>query len=251
MLDGRRAQVWRHQPSFRRPRHFHAEPEINLVLRGWAKMGVGAGTVELRPGDLIFLSPAQDHVMLEASEDLELFVLAIRPELADRLPVDSIASRPDKVRLDEPLREQVRAELVGLGQILDGGVHEQRLGTLFQSVLCTAPRGQASIRRGFRHLYVHHEAKAQEVADQLGIHVSELSRRFFGDVGVRFVDARARLRLIRFVASVDQGASLTTAAFEHFGSYAQCHRVFRRCLGCSPRDYFAGTRVLTDEARFE
>jgi AraC-like DNA-binding protein len=24
-----------------------------------------------------------------------------------------------------------------------------------------------------------------------------------------------------------------------FGSYAQCHRVFRHSLGCSPRSYFA------------
>jgi AraC-like DNA-binding protein len=33
-----------------------------------------------------------------------------------------------------------------------------------------------------------------------------------------------------------------------FGSYAQCHRVFRRALRCSPQQYFAGTRESIAQA---
>jgi hypothetical protein len=39
MQPGHRAQAWRHQPAFLRPRHFHEEPELNLVTRGTATFG--------------------------------------------------------------------------------------------------------------------------------------------------------------------------------------------------------------------
>ena len=82
MLPGRAAQVWRHQPEYRRPRHFHEETEVNAVVRGSALVGIGDRTLELGPGELVMFEPGQDHVLLEASDDLELFVFALRPELA-------------------------------------------------------------------------------------------------------------------------------------------------------------------------
>src|SRR5688572_27193116 len=84
MLPGRRAQAWRHQPAFRRPRHFHEEPEINLVTRGSCKMGVGDRPLRLTAGQLVVFQPGQDHELIEASPDLELFVFALRPELHAR-----------------------------------------------------------------------------------------------------------------------------------------------------------------------
>ena len=85
MLAGRRAQAWRHQPAFRRPRHFHDEPEVNILLRGRCTMGIGERTVALGPGDVVFFQPGQDHALLDESADLDLFVLAVSPELADRV----------------------------------------------------------------------------------------------------------------------------------------------------------------------
>jgi mannose-6-phosphate isomerase-like protein (cupin superfamily) len=80
MLPGRRAQVWRHDPAFRRPRHFHEEPEINLVVRGRATLGVGDRVVSVGAGDLLLFLPGQDHVLLGSGQDLELFVVALHPE---------------------------------------------------------------------------------------------------------------------------------------------------------------------------
>src|ERR1041384_4774808 len=80
----RRAQVWRHQPSYQRPRHFHDEPEINVVLRGVARLGVGDQELTLSRGLAVVLQPGQDHELLSATDDLELYVFALRPELAAR-----------------------------------------------------------------------------------------------------------------------------------------------------------------------
>ena len=77
-----RAQVWRHAPQFRRPRHFHDEPEINLVVAGSGRFGVGDTTFTAQAGDLLWFTPGQDHVLLEASDDFDLFVVALTPELS-------------------------------------------------------------------------------------------------------------------------------------------------------------------------
>jgi mannose-6-phosphate isomerase-like protein (cupin superfamily) len=51
MLAGRDAQVWHHQPSFRRPRHFHLEPELNVVARGHGVLSVGERQFVVQAGD--------------------------------------------------------------------------------------------------------------------------------------------------------------------------------------------------------
>jgi len=89
------------------------------------------------------------------------------------------------------------------------------------------------------------------MAQAMRVPASDLSRHFSSDLGLKFVDARARLHLIRFVRGVDEGQSLTRAASEHFGSYAQCHRLFRKHLGCAPSEFFAGRRSAIKEATFE
>ena len=89
---------------------------------------------------------------------------------------------------------------------------------------------------------------AKKLAAQLNANPSDVSRRFHGDLGVRLVDYRARLRLMRFVRCVDSGQDLIDAALNaDFGSYAQCHRVFQRFLRCAPQRYFAGARRELDE----
>ena len=39
-----RAHVWHHVPETRRPRHFHTEPELNLIAAGSGAFGVGDST---------------------------------------------------------------------------------------------------------------------------------------------------------------------------------------------------------------
>jgi AraC-like DNA-binding protein len=69
---------------------------------------------------------------------------------------------------------------------------------------------------------------------------TEISRRFHDDLGTTLSDFRSRLRLLRFIQAVDDGVpSLLAAALDAgFGSYSQCHRIFQRSFGCTPRLFF-------------
>jgi len=242
MLSGRRAQVWRHQPAYRRPRHFHVEPELNIVFSGWALMGVGRHQLLLQKGDVLFLKPAQDHVMLECSDDLELIVLAAVPELAARFSLDMIRAATRAVHIPHAECNRVQDVLFNLSGVSSALPQEETVGSLFEWALSQSQQGSSVSRRALSAIYRNEQQSAVDLARELKVPVSELSRHFSNDLGFRFVDARARLRLIRFIESVDRGQTLTRAASDHFGSYAQCHRVFRKHLGCSPKEFFLGAR---------
>jgi AraC-like DNA-binding protein len=248
MLAGRRAQAWRHQPAYRRPRHFHGEPELNLVLRGSCVLGVGDRSVSVSEGQSLFFEPGQDHELLEASDDLELFVLGLRPELAERaLGSRPVCSIPDS---DPPfVASSMHAELSGLACVADGATVERRVAELFARALATAPKAHVRSHRALSSLRAERAISEATLARRLSTDPSELSRRFRADLGVTLVEYRARLRLMRFVELVDRGVPLTRAALDaDFGSYVQCHRVFRRVFGCAPRDYFRGARHGLDWA---
>ncbi len=82
MLGRARAQVWAYSPHYRRPRHFHAEPELNCIAAGSARFGVGDTVVQASAGELLVFPPGQDHVMLGGSQDLVLYAVGLEPELA-------------------------------------------------------------------------------------------------------------------------------------------------------------------------
>ena len=57
-----RAFVWKYTPVNwgRRPRHFHIEPEFNLIVSGRARFGIGETIVEANRHDLIAFPPGQE-----------------------------------------------------------------------------------------------------------------------------------------------------------------------------------------------
>jgi hypothetical protein len=214
-------------------------------------MGVGTHEVLMGPGDVLFLKPAQDHVMLECSDDLDLFVVAATPELAARFDTGSLPTATTVLHLPQLKKEETLESLLQLQGVASSDPHEQVIGGLFEWALPQSPGGHATSRKLLTSIYSEASQPAGELARAWGIDAAELSRCFTSDMGVRFVEARSRMRLIRFVTSVDKGHSLTRAAAEHFGSYAQCHRVFRRYLGCAPREFFSGRRYELAEATFQ
>jgi AraC-like DNA-binding protein len=246
MLPRHRAQVWRHQPAFRRPRHFHAEPELNLVVRGRAVLGMGEHAVHVERGNLAFFQPGQDHELVDASDDLELFVVALRPELAERAGVRAL---PRLARVPEASIPDVSGLLSGIAIVSSPEVHERSLAELFQRFGQIGSEPHVVSRRTLESLARDPSLSGGALARRVGTLPSGISRHFHEDYGVTMVEYRTRLRLLNFVRNVDRGHSLIRSALDaDFGSYAQCHRVFQRVFGVAPRIYFGGARERLDAA---
>lgn len=251
MLAGRRAQVWRHQPQFRRPRHFHEEPEINIVLRGFGMMGIGEYVRPIAAGDMIAFQPGQDHVLLEASDDFDLFVMALRPDLAERALAGASNAGAPAFRLPLEDLPDLADNLLGLGTVNDAASHETQVTDLFLKLRSAPVDVHVLTRRALRSVIGEPGVSGGALAHKFRTTPSNVSRHYHRDLGLTLTEHRARMKLIRFVRLVDTGLDLIDAALAaDFGSYAQCHRVFRRLVGCAPRDYFADFRALVDDATF-
>jgi AraC-like DNA-binding protein len=248
MLPGRRAQIWRYSPQYRRPRHFHREPELNLVVSGTATFGTGTTSIDATVGDLLHWPPGCDHELLHASRDFDLFVFALTPELCDRVLMRQAAlalSGPLRVRLPESTTSALHARLAAPAITAEASVAEEYVSSVWQDAhgsRMTAPQRGMLGRRVLRSLLQQPQLDRGERARLMRAHPSELSRSFHGEFGLTLGSYRTRLRLLRFIELVETGRStLLAAALEAgFGSYSQCHRAFNATLGCPPRAFFRG-----------
>jgi AraC-like DNA-binding protein/quercetin dioxygenase-like cupin family protein len=240
------AFVWKYSDSLggRRPRHFHEEPEINLVVCGSATFGVGERTVRVGEGELVVFPAGQDHVLLKSSPDLYLYAIGLEPGfsaqvLSGELPL------PAHVQLDP---KELSSVVTKASAIVDKPRCEQLGAELWQRVHwhcrraapASGPSTHVLTRRVLELLGKSPELGLDAMARELRAHPTEVSRHFHRDMGMTLVRYRTRRRLLRLVELVDSGrAHLSDAATSAgFGSYSQCHRAFRAELGCAPRDFF-------------
>lgn len=254
-----RAFVWKYSPLNwgRRPRHFHVEPELNLIATGRASFGIGKTTVDVSRGDLLVFPPGQDHALLDASRDLFLFAIGMDPAFsAEVLGSRELPMVPLRMRLSP---DDFEALLGRASAIVDRpGVdqpcaelwdHAQWIGRKRESVIA-APL-HVLTRRTLANLSDAPGLGLDALSTRLRSSASEVSRNFHQDMGMTFVQYRTRLRILNLIRLVDTlGTSLMSAAeASGFGSYSQCHRAFQGELGCSPRDFFhAGIRGQMQQA---
>jgi AraC-like DNA-binding protein len=227
-----RAHIWHHAPATRRPRHFHAEPELNLVTGGSAAFGMGDKVLPVVAGDLLWWPPGQDHVLLDASPDFDLFVIGATPDFSLRVLADT----------PEALAE-IEDKCAAPGSAADVPAIERKVGDIWRQAHAlrrAANSMHVVTRRTLVSLYQRPELARSEVARLVRAYPTEISRRFHCDLGTTLSDFRSRLRLLRFIQAVDDGVpSLLAAALDAgFGSYSQCHRIFQRSFGCTPRLFF-------------
>lgn len=221
------------------------------MVRGRGAMGVGDRVLPVKTGDLVLFQAGQDHVLLDSSDDFDLFVMALRPELAARARAAPALATGRTCHLSSNELASVTERLSSLGTVCDAAVTERHLTDLFVTASERLSGAHVLSRRALEFVNARPCVSGAELAAQLRTAQSGISRRFHRDLGVRLVEYRSRVRLMGFVRLVDEGQSLTRAAREaDFGSYAQCHRVFQRLLGCSPQAYFRGARARVNDAKF-
>ncbi len=245
---GERAFVWKYSQSIggRRPRHFHIEPELNLVVRGSATFGVGERFVQVSQGELLAFPTGQDHVLIEGSPDLYLYAIGLDP----RYSTEVLGGRSEPVL---PLHVELPPhELAAIcdraGDIVDRSGAAQQGAELWERIHWLGRRSVERSRRS-NHVLTRRVLKLLDIAPELGLEAlandlransTELSRHFHRDLGMTLVRYRTRLRLLRFIRAVDCGERdlMATAIAAGFGSYSQCHRTFQAELGCAPRRFF-------------
>jgi AraC-like DNA-binding protein len=256
-----RAHVWKFSWEYggRRPRHFHAEPELNLVVAGSATFGVGQFVVRVSAGELLGFPPGQDHVLLETSPDIYLFAIGMEPKLSSEvLGRDrAVVSQPLHLRLPEHER---RALVTRAGAIVDRIGVEQKTAELWEYTHWLRQKTENRLnglhvltRRALEVLFDEPASDREHLARRLQAQPSAISRYFHRDLGVTLVQYRARLKLLRYIRRVrlENGHLMLAAKSAGFGSYSQCHRVFQSELGCSPREFFLSGLGQCMQGEFE
>lgn len=251
---------WLHQGFRGRLRmHRHDDLEFNLVTAGRAAYLLEDRRVELQIGSLIWLYPEQGHVLIDQSPDFGMWVVVFRPELvqsacqgtcADALAA-GLPSGPTLRVLEAEACSELHAVLSriteqreNLGLVNTAAAYLLQLAWLrFQEAKHVEDGVGVDpvVRQVARSLRDHAEAvNLDELAEDVGLTASTLSRLFQRQMGVSLTHYRQRCCLDRLLSLYGEGnrMNLTEAALTAgFGSYAQFHRVFKQQLGFSPAEY--------------
>ena len=258
-------QLWHYRNLGRaNAMHRHAELEFNLVTRGSGRYLLENRRYQIRRGDLLWLFPAQEHVLIEQTLDFEMWIGVGKPGLVRRLATDpgtAVLRRSDPpgdycrrlplpglARLERLFSEIVAAQdrpglfNAGLAYALLSAWREfeQAAEVPVHDVHPAVEKAARLIRDDATGL------KLDALARQSGLSPHRLSRLFKEQTGIALVDFRNRQRVERFLAIYGAGQrhTMLDAALEAgFGSYPQFHRVFKRLTGHSPREH--PTRRIT------
>jgi quercetin dioxygenase-like cupin family protein/AraC-like DNA-binding protein len=255
-----RAQAWRYQPKYRRPLHFHAEPEINFVWQGRARFVVGGRSFWVERGGLIILPPGIEHALVEASPDLEFFAIGFHPELAkaySQAPEASFGFRVACRQVSESATERLTSICGSLGETPDRLVVESLLREPFAHAALeddhlAASQSQLALRAASLVLD-DRSMRRYEIAKALASNAGDVSRTFRRDTGITLREFRRRVRVLRFLEEADAyPKNLMRAAYASgFGSYSQCHRDFCAVVGVSPREFLVSGQRRAMADRFE
>lgn len=252
-LDG---HLWHYRQLGRaNAMHRHAELEFNLVTQGSGLYLLEQRKYEIRRGDLLWLFPAQEHVLVEQSADFEMWIGVLKPNAVARTATDADARvlrqknpagefcrrlpQPAFVRLEKMFSEIVAAQNqpglfnTGLAYTLLSAWREfrQAADVPVRDVHPAVEKAARLIRDG------RDAARLGELARLAGLSAHRLSRLFKQQTGVALADFRNRQRVEKFlqIYGTGQRRTMLDAALEAgFGSYAQFHRVFKRATGRSP-----------------
>ena len=257
---GCRAQAWRYQPKYRRPLHFHAEPELNLVWRGRAQFVVGKQSFWVERGGLLVLPPGVDHALVEASPDLEFFAIGFHPELLDAYAQGAgkrfgfgVACK----QLPTPVVEPLSDLCGGLGETPDRSVVEHVLREPLEYAMLADERAcPSNLSLGMRAASLvlsEGSIRRRDLAKALASNQGDVSRYFTQHNGITLREFRRRVRVLQFLKAVDAdpGNLARAAHISGFGSYSQCHRDFCSVIGVSPRKFLMSGQRQAVADRFE
>jgi AraC-like DNA-binding protein len=266
------------------PRHFHGQLELLIVLNGWIRERIGSRCHVACTRQLIWHLPTVPHEMVERSNDLDLRVVHFEPSLSIGVAETLIQSRRDGLctltpRIEGSAQRPFAGWLRGLGSLAAGSPvveistadwdalledcdrtfddewpsedQTARLSRLLSTAWHATWRNRhcaqahTLVELGCALLLEDGSLSRAELCRALDVSEGYLSRCFAAELGVSFVEQRARARLARFSAlTSDKQCTVLRAGFEAgFGSYEQLFRTFQHFTGSGPRDYLQSGRA--------
>jgi AraC-like DNA-binding protein len=255
-LDG---HLWHYRHQGRaNARHHHAELEFNLVTQGRGLYLLANRKYQIRRGDLLWLFPAQEHVLIEQSPDFEMWIGVAKPTTVRRIATDPHTTMLQEINpAGEYCRRLSQRTFARLEALIMEVAATRNTPGLFNAGLAYALLAawnqfkhaaevpvhdvHPAVEKAARHIRdKNHTAGLEELARHAGLSAPRLSRLFKQQTGIALVDFRNRQRVEKFLTlyGAGQRTTMLAAALEAgFGSYPQFHRVFKRVLGCSPGKY--------------
>jgi AraC-like DNA-binding protein len=252
-------EAWKHQFHPVIQPHRHDELEINFVIKGRASCLVDEKKYDLRPQTQIWLFPNQEHVLLDQSSDLQMWILIFKPRMIRKLC--SSDTYKELTKADPPsdfcrqLSLQVAANLNGQFEELAklaGDIDRFNSGLGYAMLNAWAAHLEAerptvgadvhpAVEKAARLLQGGDDINnVESLASQSGLSASRLSRLFKKQTGVSLVDFRNRQRIEKVLKAYGRGQRVTmlqAALDAGFGSYIQFYRVFSKVMKCTPAEY--------------
>lgn len=267
--------IWPLAREYLKPRHFHAQLEFLLIVRGRACVRVGRSLHVVHQGQLVWHLPGVEHAVYETSSDCELRVVQVEPDLcasvarqlkrpasfdAAVLPgsgsfsgwareLGMLACGRPVVELTERDRDRLleQCDTTCADSSMTPGEVPARLRQAL-SVAWNATLSDHDSRRPLSLvelasclLFDDPSLERSTVCRALDVSEGYLSRCFQRELGISFAEQRARMRIAHFVTHVsrDRQNYLAAALSAGFGSYSQLHRVFSQIVQVSPKSYFS------------
>jgi methylphosphotriester-DNA--protein-cysteine methyltransferase len=265
--------VWPFDRRYIRPPHFHGQLECLLVTRGSASLYLGTRAVRVSNDQLCWVLPGVPHAMGEFSDDFDMWVVQLDSSLIEsrwRRAAGHDDSDADAHGPFEDWSLPLGEKLAGRTVVGVTAAESRLLKELALAVWTAGDRPEAraalaelcaiALRVTLANLDHRRDLSIAEIASclllsspaidrraaaaELGVSEGFLSRAVHRDLGVTFVEQRARTRVAHFLALIQRGRlNLLAAALEAgFGSYSQFFRTFNRVAGSRPRDYLQAGR---------
>lgn len=267
--------IWPLSRDYPKPRHFHAQLELLIVLRGSAEVRVGRSLYTVHAGQLVWHLPGVEHAVHETSADCELRVVHVEPDLcadvqrelgawvSQNQPVCTSSGsfggwvhELGALVCGRPVVELARRDLDALAELCDATCADEstsagEVPSRLRRALAIAWRATrrehdsgrplSLVELGASLLFDEPSLERSAVCRALDVSEGHLSRCFQRELGIAFAEQRARMRVARFVTHVtrDRWTYLDAALACGFGSYSQLHRVFTRVVQANPRSYFS------------
>jgi AraC-like DNA-binding protein len=272
--------LWYSTPaSTRFGRHYHQELELNVIVAGEAHYWLPDREVRVVAPAVLWIPPHVEHELLDASDDLSMWVHSFRV----RTPDDGIGTTAAAGQAEAPMQAALRQLSDGPRvQVMEAAALARlcarsregllrpcvaELNDILSDVFSIAwaggvqapahrePRTYHPAARRVARLLREPDAPRSSVtlAQSTTLSRERLSRVFTQSFGIGLVQYRNHQQIQRFIHTYGQGfgVNMLQAALDvGFGSYVQFHRAFKQVVGYSPTEHLARVRRgIVDPAR--